>query len=243
MARPPAPISLLALVGRGRRAGVVDGSALGPRTAGFADFLATRDDPRDVEAAHFRDLLLLGSECDERVSFLLPGARPRYGRLSDRPDRGRRADAPRRSLERTDSPLNPHQDPGPSDRRLRTRTDLRRSAHAGAATREGDTLTSAGPSQADTQIGATRFYLWSTIGIPSILYILTTNVYFYHYFYVLCPFLFVLVAACMLPWRRVLLGLVIAQAVMSATYLTYLHQNGGTRRGEYGPSYARQGNR
>jgi hypothetical protein len=119
----------------------------------------------------------------------------------------------------------------------------RRSVHAGAATREGDTLTSAGPSQADTQIGATRFYLWSTIGIPSILYILTTNVYFYHYFYVLCPFLFVLVAACMLPWRRVLLGLVIAQAVMSATYLTYLHQNGGTRRGEYGPSYARQGNR
>ena len=59
----------------------------------------------------------------------------------------------------------------------------------------------------------------------------------------LCPFLFVLVAACMLPWRRVLLALVIAQALMSCAFLGYIHQTGGTRRGEYGLTYARQGNR
>ena len=59
----------------------------------------------------------------------------------------------------------------------------------------------------------------------------------------MCPFLFVLVAVCMLPWRRVLLGVVIAQALMSYAFLSYIHQKGGTVRGEYGLSYARQGNR
>ena len=87
------------------------------------------------------------------------------------------------------------------------------------------------------------FYLWSMIAIPSIIYLMTIDVYFYHYYFVMCPFVFVLVAVCMLPWRRVLLGLVIAQALMSCVFLGYIHQTGGIPRGEYGLSYARQVNR
>ena len=72
---------------------------------------------------------------------------------------------------------------------------------------------------------------------------LTTDDYFYHYYFVTCPFLFVLGAVCLLPWRRVLLGVVIAQALIGCAFLNYIHQNGGTHRGEYGASYSRQGNR
>ena len=69
---------------------------------------------------------------------------------------------------------------------------------------------------------------------------MTIDVYFYHYYFVLCPFVFVLIAMCMLPWRRVLLALVLAQALMSYLFLDYIHQTGGTTRGEYGLSYALQ---
>ena len=44
----------------------------------------------------------------------------------------------------------------------------------------------------------------------------------------------------MLPWRRVLLGLVIAEALISLVFLSYVHQTGGKIDGEYGLSYARQ---
>ena len=72
-------------------------------------------------------------------------------------------------------------------------------ARAGAINRADDGLGSVEPSQAGSQLGSTRFYLWSTIAIPCLIFVLTTNVYFYHYYFVLCPFLFVLVAACLLP--------------------------------------------
>jgi uncharacterized membrane protein YhaH (DUF805 family) len=109
--------------------------------------------------------------------------------------------------------------------------------------RNGDASASGEPARADGECDSTVFYLWSTIAIPSALFLLTTDVYFYHYFFVLCPFLFVLVAVCLLPWRRVLLGLVIAQALLSCAFLHYIHQKGGTVRGEYGLTYARQANR
>jgi hypothetical protein len=99
------------------------------------------------------------------------------------------------------------------------------------------------PAKPGTECASTQFYLWSTIAIPSTIFMLTTSVYFHHYYYALCPFLFVLVALCMLPWRRALLGLVIAQALMSYVYLSYIHENGGISRGDYGVSYARQVNR
>jgi hypothetical protein len=90
---------------------------------------------------------------------------------------------------------------------------------------------------------STAFYLWSTIALPGLIFVISTNVYFYHYFYVLCPFLFVLIAACLLPWRGALLGLVLAQALLSVAFLNYVHQRGGVARGEYGLTYARQANR
>jgi hypothetical protein len=111
---------------------------------------------------------------------------------------------------------------------------------------EGDRPKQGGTSEpeqaADAGEGSssTGFYLWSTIVIPGLLFLLTTDVYFYHYFFVLCPFLYVGVAALMLPWRRTLFGLVLAQALMGYAYLSYIHQKGGTVNGEYGSSYARQ---
>jgi hypothetical protein len=72
---------------------------------------------------------------------------------------------------------------------------------------------------------------------------LAVDVYFYHYFFVFYPFLFVFGAMCMLPWRRALLGIVVAQALLSWAYLSYIHQKGGTNRGEYGVNYTRQGYR
>ena len=94
--------------------------------------------------------------------------------------------------------------------------------------------------QGGQEDGSTAFYLWCTIGIPAALFLLTTNVYFYHYFFVFCPFLFVLVAVCLLPRRGLLLGVVLAQAIMTCAFLNYIHQNGGTRRGEYGLTYTRE---
>jgi hypothetical protein len=87
------------------------------------------------------------------------------------------------------------------------------------------------------------FYLWSTVAIPCVLLFMATDVYFYHYYFVFCPFLFVALAVWMLPWRRVLLGVVVAQALMSCVYLAYIHANRGITRGEYGWTYARQMNR
>jgi hypothetical protein len=122
------------------------------------------------------------------------------------------------------------------------RWSLRMIGHGGSTRPDGDRSALSEPAQAGVERASTAFYLWSTVAIPSTLFVLTTNVHFYHYYYVLCPFLFVLFAACILPWRRLLLGLVIAQALMSCVFLSYIHENGGTPRGEYGLSYARQMN-
>ncbi|MGP0067186.1 MAG: hypothetical protein ACLQGP_26775 [Isosphaeraceae bacterium] len=119
----------------------------------------------------------------------------------------------------------------------------RRIAHDRGASPDGDASASGEPDHAGTEGASTRFYLWSTVAIPGALFLLTISVYFYHYFFVFCPFLFVLVASCMLPWRRVLLGMVIAQALISFSYLSYIHAKGGILHGEYGPTYARRVNR
>jgi hypothetical protein len=95
----------------------------------------------------------------------------------------------------------------------------------------------------DSECALTRFYLWSTIALPGVIFMLAVDVYFYHYFFVFYPFLFVFGAMCMLPWRRALLGIVVAQALLSCAYLSFIHQKGGTNRGEYGVNYTRQGYR
>ncbi len=95
------------------------------------------------------------------------------------------------------------------------------------------------PPHAEESRASTGFYLWSTIAMPSAIFVLTTAVFFYHYFFVMCPFLFVLFAIFMLPWRRALLALVVAQALLSFCYLSYIHQKGGASHGEYGGTYAR----
>jgi hypothetical protein len=115
-----------------------------------------------------------------------------------------------------------------------------RKSTSGSGSRDGDSSAAAGPDHAGAEAASTGFYLWSTIAIPGVLFLLTTNVYFYHYFFVFCPFLFVLLAAYLLPWRRTLLAVVIAQAVTSYDFLSYIHQKGGTVRGEYYRTYARQ---
>jgi hypothetical protein len=96
---------------------------------------------------------------------------------------------------------------------------------------------------AGSECALTRFYLWSTIALPGVIFMMAIDVYFYHYFFVFYPFLFVFGAMCMLPWRRALLGIVVAQALLSWAYLSYIHQKGGTNRGEYGVNYTRQGYR
>ncbi|MFI5458878.1 MAG: hypothetical protein ACHRXM_25905 [Isosphaerales bacterium] len=116
-------------------------------------------------------------------------------------------------------------------------------AHGAGRRPDEDASASSEPAQAGGECASTAFYLWSTMAIPGVIFVMTTNVYFYHYYFVLCPFLFVLIAVCLLPWRRVLLGLVVAQALLSYAFLSYVHQKGGTSRGEYGLTYARQGNR
>ena len=100
-----------------------------------------------------------------------------------------------------------------------------------------------GPAQADRECTITAFTLWSTIAIPSAFYVVAVDVYFFHYYFVFFPFLFVLVAVWMLPWRRILLSMVVAQALLSYSFLSFIHQKGGTDRGEYGLTYARQVNR
>jgi len=123
------------------------------------------------------------------------------------------------------------------------RSALRIIAHGVGNRRNEDASASGEPALPGTEGASTAFYLWATVAIPGIIYILAIHMHFYHYYFVLCPFLFVLLAACLLPWRRVLLGVVIAQALMSYAFISYIHQKGGVRRGEYGLSYARQGDR
>jgi hypothetical protein len=106
-----------------------------------------------------------------------------------------------------------------------------------------EAATSGDTADARGEYPSTGFYLWSTLAIPGVIFVMITNEYFYHYYFVLCPFLFVWLAAIMLPWRHALLALVLAQAVMSGALLNFVHQQGGKIRGEYGSSYARQGNR
>ncbi len=117
---------------------------------------------------------------------------------------------------------------------------LRRGAHHEGSPRDPDPPASGEPTDTVGKPASTGFYLWSTLAIPGVLCLLTIDVYFYHYVFVFCPFLFVLVAACMLPWRRALLGLVISQALLSYAFLGYIHDKAGIRRGEYGSTYARQ---
>jgi hypothetical protein len=113
-------------------------------------------------------------------------------------------------------------------------------AHSAGRLPARDAVAPADSVSRDSEWSLTSFYLWSTIAIPGAVFILTTDQYFYHYNFVFCPFLFVMIAACMLPWRRVLFGLVVAQALMGYTFLNYIHQHGGIVLGEYGLSYARQ---
>jgi len=96
------------------------------------------------------------------------------------------------------------------------------------------------PAASEPDRSQTRFYLWSTLFIPGLLYLLTIEVYYYHYFYITILFLCVLVASIALPWRRLLVGLVVAQATISVAFLVYIHAHGGSRRGEFGVTYAQQ---
>jgi hypothetical protein len=70
-----------------------------------------------------------------------------------------------------------------------------------------------------------------------------------HYMSVAFPLTFVWLARLALPapgerpaarkvGRGVLVGLCLAQALLTATFLDYIHVNGGTRRGDYGTTYA-----
>ena len=122
------------------------------------------------------------------------------------------------------------------------RWTLRMISHGTGRPGNGDASASSEPAHAGGACASTAFYLWSTVALPSAIFVLTTNVYFYHYYFVLCPLLFVLVAVSLLPWRRVLLGLVIAQALLSYPFLSYVHHTARAYRGEYGLSYSRQGN-
>jgi hypothetical protein len=106
--------------------------------------------------------------------------------------------------------------------------------------RNGGVPASGEPAPPGRGGASTGFYLWTTLVIPGVLFVLTTKVYFYHYYFVLCPFVFVLVAVFLLPWRRVLLSLVIAQALSSYAFLDFVHHRRGPVRGEYGSSYAQQ---
>jgi hypothetical protein len=107
----------------------------------------------------------------------------------------------------------------------------------------GDVSPSTESARSDRECASTGFYLWSTVAIPGVIFLMVAETYYYHYYFALYPFLFVLVAVCMLPWRRVLLAMVVAQALLSYAFLSYIHQKGGTVRGEYSLTYARQGNR
>ena len=70
------------------------------------------------------------------------------------------------------------------------------------AVRSGDAPAPAEPAHAGAECATTAFYLWSMIAIPGVMYLMTIDVYFYHFYYfVLCPFVFVLIAMCMLPWE------------------------------------------
>jgi uncharacterized membrane protein YhaH (DUF805 family) len=121
---------------------------------------------------------------------------------------------------------------------------IRRITARGASASSSDAHPPSEPKSNETRPASTGFYIWSMIALPCAIFVLTTNVYFYHYFFVMCPFLFVLLAALMLPWRRALLVLVIAQAVLGISFLSYIHERGGTTmHGEYGRTYARQANR
>ena len=86
---------------------------------------------------------------------------------------------------------------------------------------------------------STGFYLWATVATPIVLFVCVIRDHFHHYYFVLCPFLFVGLAAILLPWRRALFSLVMAQALISFAFLEYIHSRGGAPRGEYGVGYAR----
>jgi hypothetical protein len=96
------------------------------------------------------------------------------------------------------------------------------------------------PVEAAPNGASTGFYLLSMIAIPFAIYALVIHVVFYHYYYVMCPLVFVLLAVFMLPWRRALLAIVIGEALFAGMYLAYIRANGGVTRGEYGLTYARQ---
>ena len=130
-----------------------------------------------------------------------------------------------------------------SRRRTWRRRAWRMIAHRGGSHANADQSPSLrGPTQSNRECTITAFTLWSTIAIPSAFYVVAVDVYFFHYYFVLFPFLFVMVAVWMLPWRRILLSMVVAQALLSYSFLSFIHQKGGTDRGEYGLTYARQGN-
>lgn len=118
-----------------------------------------------------------------------------------------------------------------------------RSRIGGGQSSGGDNSPASMQGSSRSEWTATGFYLWSTLAIPSVIFMVMVNLFFYHYYFVLCPFLFVLVAAFMLPWRSILFGMVVAEALLSYSFLDYVHKNGGIAHGEYGVSYSRQGYR
>jgi hypothetical protein len=109
-----------------------------------------------------------------------------------------------------------------------------------AAGRPGGQAPSQAQSHPERGYPLARFYLRGGLLVPTVLYIFTVDVFFYHYFYVLNLLECLLLAVVVLPWRRALFVVVVAHALLSAAYLGYIHQNGGVTAGEYGVTYARQ---
>ncbi len=99
-------------------------------------------------------------------------------------------------------------------------------------------LLSSSPPVAVPTYRLARFYALAAVLIPIVLYIMTIDMYFYHYFYIFMIFSCVYVASIALPWRPLLLALVVGQGLITALFLVYVHEHGGTRWGEFGVTYS-----
>lgn len=116
---------------------------------------------------------------------------------------------------------------------LRAATWLRRR-------KEWRSLLAGSGSEAGLLVGAGLFGMGAILTLPGIdLYV--------HYLMAVLPVPFLWLSSGLLELgargRRILVGVVACQLVLSACFLGYIHVNGGSPHGDYGTAYSRQGSR
>jgi hypothetical protein len=87
---------------------------------------------------------------------------------------------------------------------------------------------------------STNFYLFSVLLGLGIILNFSGSVVCQHYLIVAFPFTYIFMAKIFQNRKKIFIGILFAQLLLTASFLVYIHTHNGTKDGDYGKTYLSQ---